>query len=132
VAATPQGSALLSQALGEKLLSLSRSLPSVGACDLLAPNPTPPSKHGEGSSHPAGQADADCGVICFDFTAKAELQAERLERLLRDAVNVYKGVGEGNSLVGRVKSIAMKRALAWTEYPHGRALLQLLTQAAGF
>ena len=114
-AAGPSGAPAFTSALGATLLALSRTLPSVGACDLLAPHPTttPPRSN---------------GVLCFDFTASPQQQAQQLAPLLQEAVAVHWGQGEG-TVVGDVRALARQRALAWTEEAHGQALKCLLLGA---
>lgn len=101
--------------LGMRLFQLSRALPPVGACDLLAP-------------HPASGSAAEQGIVCFDFAAPVEAQVERLVLLLAQAS--ARARGEAGGLLDSVAAVARKRALAWTEESHGIALLQLLTRAA--
>jgi hypothetical protein len=101
-------------ASGERLLALSRSLPPVGACDLLAPTPL--------------DASAEQGVLAFDFGAPREAQAAALRPLLALAAARAQG-GEGGA-VERVARVARQRAVAWAEEQHGEALAALLARTA--
>ena len=103
------------RSLGARLFQLSRALPPVGACDLLAP-------------HPASGSAAEQGIACFDFAAPMGVQVERLLPLLAQAS--ARARGEAGGVLGSVAAVARARALAWTEESHGIALLQLLTRAA--
>ena len=101
-------------ASGERLLALSRALPPVGACDLLAPTPL--------------DGAAEQGVLAFDFGAPREAQAAALRPLLALAAARAQG-GEGGA-VEKVARVARQRALAWSEEQHGQALAALLARTA--
>jgi len=107
--------------LGYQLYALSKKLPPVGACDLLAPNPL------DSSSSPA--------IFPFDFSASAQDQGKRFLPILSASMSVWRAQRDGGGgqfednlekQYDMISRIGRERALAWSEECHGEAFLALL------
>jgi hypothetical protein len=87
---------LIDEALGRKLVEISNALPTVGALDLLAPDPE------------------NAAVFLIDLSGTSESIAKQL----RDILSNVKGLD-------RISALAKERALSWREEDNGKALANI-------
>jgi glycosyltransferase involved in cell wall biosynthesis len=85
--------------LGRKLVELSHALPSVGALDLLAPDPFKMN---------------DVAVFPIDLASSSENIAKQLKEILSD-----------EQVLKRVSNLAREKALSWREVDNGKALASI-------
>jgi len=87
---------VIDEALGRKLVEISNALPTVGALDLLAPDPE------------------NAAVFLIDLSGTSESMAKQL----RD-------IHSNNKSLDRISALAKERALSWREEDNGKALANI-------